>query len=76
VVSLAANTVTVKSVAKKSKRIANFVIPSDVKILRNGQPGAVKDIQKGDSISVTFSTKKGSTNRRVTQVDIGGSASQ
>ena len=73
---MAANTVTVKQNAGKTKRVASFVIPTDAQIVRNGQPGAVKDIQKGDSISVTFSTKRGSTNRHVTQVEVGKSGSQ
>jgi hypothetical protein len=44
--------------------------------MRNGQSCAVKDLQKGDSISVSFANKKGSSIRRVTEVEVGKSGSQ
>jgi len=77
VVSLTANTVSVKGTGKTARlRTVNFPISSEMKIVRNGQPCAVKDIQKGDSISVSFSTKPGCSVRRVTEVKIGKSGSQ
>jgi len=42
-----------------------------VKILRDGKTCELKDLQKGDTVSVTFSTKPGNSLHRVTQVSVG-----
>ncbi|MCX7827031.1 MAG: hypothetical protein N2689_15995 [Verrucomicrobiae bacterium] len=75
---MTANSVSVKGVVKGQSRLrtVNFTIPTDVKIVRNGQPCAMKDIQKGDSVSVSFVCKPGSSLRRVSEIEVGKSGSQ
>lgn len=75
VVSLTANTLGVKSEAAKSKRSSSkarrslsFTVTDGAKVTRNGQSAALKDIKPGDSVSVTFDCKKGSSSRKVTGV--------
>jgi len=76
VVSSTANSISVKGSIGKRSRTVNFTIPTEVKLMRNGQQCAVKDLQKGDQISVSFGSKRGSSIRRVTEVEVGKSGSQ
>jgi len=39
------------------------------KLTRNGKPCELKDVQKGDSVNVTFTTKADSDKRMATEVD-------
>ena len=75
VVSLTANSVSVKSskaaAGRSSGRTVNFAIKPEAKVLRDGKTCELKDLQKGDTVSVTFNSKPGSSLHRVTQVSVG-----
>ena len=75
VVSVTANNVSVKSSkgtsGRSSGRTVSFAIKPDARVLRDGKTCELKDLQKGDTVSVTFSTKPGSSLHRVTQVSVG-----
>jgi hypothetical protein len=82
VASLAANKLSVRAEKTKSRlsavptrRSISFTIPESVTITRNGQPCTVKDIKPGDSVSVSFDCKKGSSIRKVTAVEVGSASS-
>jgi hypothetical protein len=78
VVSLTANTVSVKvaSTSQSKAALVNITIPADAKIVRGGKACSIKDIQKGDSVSVAFASKPGCAGPSVTQVEICKSASR
>ena len=77
VVSLAADKVGVKlASADKSKApVVNFTVPATAKIVRDGKTCSVKDIQKGDSVVVTFASKPG-CGPAITQLQLSKSSSQ
>ncbi len=57
---------------KKSKPIhqnVHFHVKG-AKLTRDGKPCELKDIQKGDTATVTFTTKEGSDKRTVSQIDV------
>ena len=56
--------------AKESDTIS-FSIKPETTITRNGKPAQFKDIQKDEFVSVTFSTKKGSSLKHVTEIAVG-----
>jgi hypothetical protein len=72
VVSVTANSVSVKSAkgtsGKSSGRTVSFTIKPEAKIIRDGKACELKDLQKGETISVTFTAKPGSSLNRVTQI--------
>jgi len=75
VVSVTATSVSVKSskgtAGRSSSRTVNFAIKPEAKVLRDGKVCELKDLQKGDTVSVTFNSKPGSSLHRVTQVSAG-----
>jgi hypothetical protein len=77
VVSVTANSVSVKSTqgtaAKRSGRTVSFTIKPEASVLRNGKPCDLKELKKGDVVSVAFSTKPGSSLHHVTKVTVGRS---
>lgn len=54
----------------------SFSIKPETQITRNGKPAQLKDIQKGEFVSVTFTTKQGSSLKHVTAVIVGKDASE
>jgi hypothetical protein len=77
VASLAANSVSVKNEntqGGKGRRLVSFTIRSDTKITRGGQQCALADIKPGEPIAVEFSSKPGSSLRRVTEIQVGQSS--
>ncbi|MBI5819550.1 MAG: hypothetical protein HZA88_11240 [Verrucomicrobia bacterium] len=77
VVSVTANNVIVKSArgtaGRTSGRTISFTIKPEAKVVRDGKTCELKDLQKGDAVSVVFTTKPGSSLPRVTQVSVGKS---
>ena len=75
VVSVTANSVSVKSskggTGKSNGRTVSFAIKPEAKILRDGKTCDLKELKKGDTVSVTFNAKAGSSQHRVTQVSVG-----
>jgi hypothetical protein len=75
VVSVTANSVSVKSskgiAGRTSGRTVCFAIKPEAKVLRDGKVCELKELQKGDTVSVTFNTKPGSSLPRVSQVSVG-----
>ncbi|MCX6899674.1 MAG: hypothetical protein NT105_13375 [Verrucomicrobia bacterium] len=72
VVSLTTNTLSVKQ-AGAGAFIAvtiDFTIPAEAKVVRDGKPCSVKDIKKGDSVAVAFSSKSDGMGICVTQVEV------
>jgi hypothetical protein len=58
----------------KEDRSVSFSIKADTRITRNGKPAELKDVQKDEFVSVTFTTKKGSSLKHVTEVAVGKEA--
>lgn len=56
---------------KSSSRTVSFTIKPEVRIVRDGKACELKDLQKGETISVTFTAKPGSSLNRVTQISAG-----
>lgn len=54
---------------KPSHQTVHFSIKG-AKITRDGKPCEVKDIQKGDTVSVTFKTKEGSEKHIVSEIAV------
>ena len=48
-----------------------FFIKPDIKVTRDGKASQLKDVHPGDSVSVTFTTKEGSSVKHVTEVAVG-----
>jgi hypothetical protein len=75
VVSVTANSVSVKSTqgtaAKRSGRTVSFTIKPEARIVRDGKACALTDLKKGETVSVDFTSKPGSSLHRVTQVSAG-----
>jgi len=55
----------------KEDRSVSFSIKPDTRVTRDGKPAEFKDVQKGDPVAVTFTTKKGSSLKHVTEVAVG-----
>lgn len=72
---MTANTVSVRSAkgtsGKSSSRTVSFTIKPEARIVRDGKTCEMKDLQKGETISVTFTAKPGSSLNRVTQISVG-----
>lgn len=49
----------------------NFSIKPDVTIKRDGKPSQLKDIHKDDTVTVTFTSKEGSSVKHVIEVAVG-----
>ena len=77
VVSVTANSVSVKGArgtsGKTGSRTVCFSIKPEASVVRDGKTCQLTDLKKGDAISVTFTTKQGSSLHRVTQVSAGKS---
>lgn len=75
VVSVTANGVVVKSEkgagGASRSRTVSFTIKPEAAIVRDGKTCSLKELQKGDAISVTFNTKQGSSQHHVTKVVVG-----
>ena len=84
VVSTTANSVIVKgdipqdsknpNASKSSAKRINFIIRTDSKLTREGQPAKLVDIKKDEPIAVSFTCKEGSSLRKVTDVVVGKGA--
>ena len=48
----------------------SFYVKPDTKVTRDGKAAQLKDIHAGDMVSVTFSTKEGSSLKHVTEVSM------
>jgi hypothetical protein len=72
VVSLTANTVSVKQKGTDESAACtiSFTIPAKAKVIRDGKACSVKDVKKGDSVAVAFSSKSGNAGLCVTQVEV------
>jgi hypothetical protein len=55
--------------SKSTLRNFSFSIKG-ASLTRNGKPCELKDIQKGDMATVTFTTKQGSDKRTVSKIDV------
>ncbi len=78
VVSLTTNTINIQQEGASgfSAFTISFTIPSEAKVLRDGKTCRVKDIKKGDSVAVAFSSKPGDMGVCVTQVEVGKSCGE
>jgi hypothetical protein len=72
VVSLTANTMSIKQdgAGGFSSFTIGFEIPAEAKVVCDGRVCRIKDIKKGDSVVVEFSSKPGDMGVRVTQVEV------
>ena len=86
IVNMAGNTISVRGVPtlekppgdsenqlgkKDAKRTLHFAIKPDTKLLKNGQPAKITDLHERDTVQVGFTTKEGSSVRRVTEIQVG-----
>lgn len=62
---------TNESKKKDNRRTLHFVIKSDTKLLKNGQPARISDIHENDAVQVSFTAKEGSSMRHVTEIQVG-----
>lgn len=54
----------------------SFSIKPETTITRNGKPAQLKDVQKDEFVSVTFTSKKGSSLKHVTAIAVGKEAAE
>lgn len=86
IVNMAGNTISVRGVPtleksprdkenqigkKDSKRTLHFVLKADTKLLRDGKPARMSDLRERDTVQVSFTSKEGSSLRRVAEVQAG-----
>ena len=78
VVSLTANVLSVKQASADASTAftASFTVPVEAKVVRDGKACSVKDIKKGDSVAVAFSSKSDGMGICVTQVEVCKSSTQ
>jgi hypothetical protein len=77
VVSVTANSVSVRGAkgtgSKSGSKTVNFSIKPEAKVARDGKTCELKDLKKGDLVTVNFTTKPGSSMNRVTEISAGKS---
>jgi hypothetical protein len=86
IVNMAGNTISVRGVPtlekppadsenqlgkQDAKRTLHFLIKPDTKLLKNGQPAKIADLHERDTVQVSFTSKEGSSLRRVTEIQMG-----
>lgn len=86
IVNMAGNTLSVRGVPtlekpprdneadgkkKDNKRTIHFTLKADTKLLKDGKPARMSDLRERDTVQVSFTSKEGSSLRRVTEVQAG-----
>ncbi len=86
IVNVAGNTISVRGVPtlekspredesqgkkKDAKRTVHFIVKPDTKLLKDGKPSRMSDLRERDTVQISFTSKEGSSLRRVTEVQVG-----